>query len=307
MPPPVIYITKGNERFGPFSAEQILPLVQNGHFSWGDLAWREGLEDWAPLHQVVEDLTMEDGLPERVILPLEEEEPEPSFFRELLLAFFYPFRGAHAWMILLFGTILVMMMAAVGYAFIFGLFASIFLTGYYIAFLFKIIQETAIGEQEVAEFPGFQDIWDDVLRPLAQVFFAIVACLLPAFLAARFLRDGPDELQVLPFVLVLAGLFYLPMVLLATVIFNSLLTALNPVLVVPAISRIFLRYLVIVLLLAATLIGHDLLAGALNERLQIFVAVPVVSFISFYMGIIQARILGLIYRTGKEQIGWFNR
>lgn len=301
---PQIYITKTDERFGPFSAEDILPLIQNGHFAWDDLAWREGFEDWAPLHQVVEGV---EPAPKSVSLPVEEEEASPSFFRELLLAFYYPFRGAHAWMILLFGTIMVMMMTVVSYAYIFGLFATVFLTGYYVAFLFKIIRETAIGEQEVAEFPGLQDLWDDVLRPLAQVFFALLVCLLPAVLAAGFLENYSDELSWVPFVLLAGGLFYLPMVLLATVIFNSLLTALNPVLVIPAISRIFLRYLVIVILLGVTVIGHQLLADALNERLQALAAVPIVSFVSFYMGIIQARILGLIYRTSKEQIGWFNR
>lgn len=306
MPVAQIYISRGGEQFGPFSAEDIGRLIENGHFSWEDLAWREGFEEWSPLHLVFPAAGAEASLRARQVSAEAGEEPAP-FFHELLRAFIYPFRGAGAWAILLFGTILITVMSVAGIVPVVGFILTVLITGYYIAFLFKIIRETAVGEQEVAEFPGLQDIWDDVLRPLAQMFFAILFCILPFVLATGFVEEGPEELSWLPLALLGAGLFYLPMVLLATVIFNSLFTALNPFLSVPAISRIFLRYLVVVLLLGATVIGHELLGDLLAERMHSLAALPVVSFISFYLGIIQARILGLIYRTSKDRIGWFNR
>lgn len=299
-----IYITKAGEQFGPFPSDQITALIENGHFAWDDLAWRDGFEQWAPLHQIYQDLAGE--VLSKSVRLVEDEEKPASFLNELLMAFVYPFRGDGAWVILLFGILLAVIFAIIRFAMLFGVAASILLTGYCIAFLFKIIMETATGEQDVAELPGLQNMWDDMLRPFFQVVFAVLTCLLPYILAAWHLEDGPSELSWLPFVLLAGGLFYLPMVLMAMVIFNSLLTALNPILVFPAISRIFLRYLVVVIILGAILIGYGIAAEALDQSLHWFVAYPVVTLVTFYTGIIQARILGLIYRTNAERIGWFN-
>ena|ERR1700677_268242 len=44
-----IYIHKNNEKFGPYSLDQILGWLKEGSCLRTDLAWREGMPDWQPL------------------------------------------------------------------------------------------------------------------------------------------------------------------------------------------------------------------------------------------------------------------
>jgi len=48
-----IYVSKNNERYGPYTLEEVLQRLQTGQLDAADLAWHEGLATWAPLSQVV--------------------------------------------------------------------------------------------------------------------------------------------------------------------------------------------------------------------------------------------------------------
>jgi hypothetical protein len=47
-----IFVYKDDQQQGPFNAEQVKASVANGTFSNDDLAWYEGLEDWAPISSI---------------------------------------------------------------------------------------------------------------------------------------------------------------------------------------------------------------------------------------------------------------
>jgi hypothetical protein len=55
-----IYIYRNNEKFGPYSLDQILTGRDQGAFLRTDLAWREGMADWQPLFEL---LLRDHGIP----------------------------------------------------------------------------------------------------------------------------------------------------------------------------------------------------------------------------------------------------
>ena len=51
--PQDIYVHRGDETTGPFSEGQIQMMLNSGMIDPTDVAWREGLASWLPLHQLV--------------------------------------------------------------------------------------------------------------------------------------------------------------------------------------------------------------------------------------------------------------
>lgn len=74
-----IYITKEGEQLGPFSADDIILLIDNGHFSWDDLGWREGLEEWVSLQEIFEEMGAKgEAAPARRHLEEKDKQPPSS-------------------------------------------------------------------------------------------------------------------------------------------------------------------------------------------------------------------------------------
>lgn len=48
-----IYVIKAGQETGPFSKEQLQSMLKAGMIALNDLAWRNGLPTWIPLHQIV--------------------------------------------------------------------------------------------------------------------------------------------------------------------------------------------------------------------------------------------------------------
>ncbi len=56
-PTAMYYLAQGEQQLGPYSVEQVTELLRNGQISPTNLAWREGMETWIPLQQVLGNLT----------------------------------------------------------------------------------------------------------------------------------------------------------------------------------------------------------------------------------------------------------
>lgn len=48
-----IYVSKNNQRLGPFEESAIGDFLRSGAFSPNDLAWRDGMNSWQPLHTLL--------------------------------------------------------------------------------------------------------------------------------------------------------------------------------------------------------------------------------------------------------------
>lgn len=223
---------------------------------------------------------------------------ETSFFAGLGAAFGYPFRGEGLY-ILLGGTLLLSVAALVPFGFIIGLIAG----GYLAAYLMSVLSTSAQGDQALPGWPEFSDPWDDIVRPWLLMFGTVAFCLAPWWLAGRFMADS-EHVRWIEGLLLVAGLFYLPMALSAVAVFDNF-AALNPLLVVPSILKVPGEYFVVCVLVALTVGVADQLELLLGAWLPRFLAVVPAQFGSLYLTFVAMRALGILYHRNRDQLHWF--
>jgi len=236
-----------------------------------------------------------------------------GFYARLPGAFIYPFRGAGV-LILICATI-----AFAGLGFmsggLFGIFAAIVFYGFLFLFMQNIIHTTASDENESLCFPSAGD--------LGGAAFQLGATILSSFgpaiglMVARFFDiEIPGEAMIAA---VIFGCLYFPMAFLAVAMKDSVLSA-NPLVVVPAILKMPLEYLVTCILLMAVFgvrkLGNLMssVAGGVSlstrDMSVLFISLGVQAawaFANIYLLTVSMRILGLLYITKKEKFGWFSR
>lgn len=245
----------------------------------------------------------------------EKRRRDRRFFGNLGEVFRYPLRG-DGYILLISG--------AVFYSFIqfilllawrvgpFGLGAIILLTwlgtGYLAAYFYKVIQATGQGEDALPDWPGFSSWWDDIAAPTLQLMGICLFCFGPA-VAYPILFEYDRSLLVL-WSLVGYGLLYFPMAMLAVVMFDTI-AALNPLTVLSAIVKVPREYAV-----ACTVFWGVALCWLLND-LVLSAVLPVLlsplpgvtTFLTFlvslYLMTVEACLLGRIYWTNAERLGWF--
>jgi len=184
-----------------------------------------------------------------------------------------------------------------------GFFISIVVSGYVSAYMMDVIVATADGETELPDLPGFTDFGSDVLYPLLLVVGTGIFCLLPAIilwvvgLAAGYAPPG----LLWKFLLVVSAL-YAPMAFTAVALFRSL-AALNPAVVLPAMSKVGLEYVTACVLLALVVAGRTLIGKIMpgNVLLRPLIEAPV----GLYFLAVEMHILGLMYYTNRDKLGWF--
>jgi hypothetical protein len=233
-----------------------------------------------------------------------------GFYARLPGAFIYPFRGAGV-LILVCATIAFSALSFISGE-LFGICAAVGFYGLLFLFMQNIIHTTASDENEA---PGFPRVGD-----LGGAAFQLGATILSSFgpaiglAAARFFKvEIPGEAIIAA---VIFGCFYFPMAFLAVAMKDSVLAA-NPLVVVPAILKIPWEYLVTCILLMSVFglrkLG-DMTSGvakgvSLHTRdMSVpFIALGVQAawaFASIYLLAVSMRILGLLYITKKEKLGF---
>lgn len=234
-----------------------------------------------------------------------ESYPRKSFLELLPSVFAAPLRGNGV--ILLIGGTLVF--GIIGFfqryniiPFI-GIIVNIFISGYLCAYLMRIINHSADGEEEVPDFPEFYDWWDSVFTPGWLMSGPIIFCSIPA-LAYNFLAR-PSRPFTDPVILLLAGfgLFYLPMGMIAVSMTQSL-GALNPVYILPAIFKAIDKYIIAIAVLAIIFVLNSSVKKYFDD------SIPVIgdflkASLNLYFLIIEGRILGLIYYLNRDCLNWF--
>ncbi|HEY9841833.1 MAG: hypothetical protein ACAI44_19655 [Candidatus Sericytochromatia bacterium] len=223
-------------------------------------------------------------------------------------AFSYPLR-ASGLTLLLVGTVFFTIVGMLPAGGLLGLFAS----GYLAAYLFKIINETARGNLEPAEWPEFNNFFDDILMPLLQVAFVHVFCFAPFLLALYFSvgqagvlgllqGQGGDAsgMLLLSFLLLLGGLVYLPLALLSVGLNGSVL-GVHPGIVLRLMTHLRGEYLIVlgVLLLSILLTGFcQKLVGGIP-----LLGALLAGGLGLYSTMVNAHVIGLIYYKNREKMG----
>lgn len=173
---------------------------------------------------------------------------------------------------------------------------------YLSAYLFRIISDSAARETGPPNWPEFTNWWDDLLRPLLLVGGTLAFCFWPAivFAIVSYLKWG--KIIFVAWLLLLPGLVYLPMALLA-VTMHEFIYALRPKIVIPSIRKTQPYYFVACVMLAAVLA-----AGAL--AMYLVTAIPYVGLlvgiaIMLYLLMTGMHIVGLIFVAYESRLDWF--
>jgi hypothetical protein len=250
-----------------------------------------------------------------------------GFFARLPEAFIYPFRGS-GFMLLIAGTFIYVLLQ-VGQLMIthgglrgkvMGAIITIFLTGYLFSYMQSIVHTTAVEDNELPQLIGVSNFWEDILLPFLQLIGISVACFSPALLvliAAAVVGQPVLAIAALP--VFILGTLYFPMAFLAVVILDTI-KAINPLIIFPSIFRVPLEYFVTVLLLGSVYgiraLGDFVIAWAFPDGFQeksmtklflMLISWALWSFAGYYLLTASMRILGLLYVTKKDKLGWLGR
>lgn len=237
-----------------------------------------------------------------------------SFYASLPGALIYPFRGTGI-LIIVVGAVILAVLNVVGNRFIGSIFIRIAAIGYIFSFMQNIIHSTASEDSAMPDLPGTDD--------LSGGFFNLAGTILMSFglAIALVLAKTVFDVEAIPmaaiFVAVIFGCFYFPMAFLATAMKDTALAS-NPLIVIPAILKVPLEYLVTVVLttgifgvqklgdLISSQSGHAILTTkSAGVVAAIFGFRILWSFISLYLMTVNMRILGLLYLKKKDRLGWF--
>jgi hypothetical protein len=249
-----------------------------------------------------------------------------NFFASVPGAFVYPFRGSGIFilvvgMIIFAGIRLGNVMMATGNirGVGMGLIMQITLGGYLFTFLQNIIHSTAAGDNEVPDLPGINFL-EDILLPFFRLLGLVLVCFAPAVaLVIIALVSASPTAAIGIFPAMLLGCVYFPMAFLAVAVLDSV-GAVNPLIIIPSILKVPLEYLVTVVILAGVLIftkvGDILVAAAfpkgmmtnsIPELIAMFAVKFIWSLIGLYLLAVNTRILGLLYLSKKDKLGWLGR
>lgn len=248
-----------------------------------------------------------------VRVPLPETRPPAGFFKQLPWVFGYPLMG-DGLILLVAGSVVFAVLNAAAAAAMFGIFGLVALliltvvsTGYLFNYCKRIITSTAEGESEPPDWPDFSDWSEDILVPFGQFLALVVLAFGPTVILSWWHPFGETYAGAAAIAAAVLGALLAPMGMLTLAMFDSV-GALNPIALFWSISRVPLPYLVAAaafeLVLAARLVADAAIAVLLPIP---FVPRLLSAFLGLYLLLAGMRILGLLYVTQKQKLGWFSR
>lgn len=232
-----------------------------------------------------------------------------NFFANIPRAFAYPFKGSSL-MFLICGTVF---FALVDFLGAYSLYLRIVYIGYTFAYVQRVIHTAAQGSDEAAGWPDISDFWGDIMVPFFQTLGLFAISFGPAIGLILwtgwdvFFGGAADPVKLTLIIpAIVAGAIYYPMAFLALAMFDSVVSA-NPMVVVPAMIRVPLEYLVVLVITA--IIFAVKIAQAILANLIPVPAVPdlITAGVGLYFLTVQGRMLGLMYYAKRDKLGWFNR
>jgi hypothetical protein len=199
------------------------------------------------------------------------------------------------------GAIFSLVMNLASFAPVLGLAASLFGAGFFCGFYLDIVSSTMVGTDRVPDWPSLSDFSDDIAMPFLRVVGLVLISFGPALAVFYFLEEKQPEFPWALGAALVWGAFYFPMALLGSVACGNLFGAL-PHIVLPGIFRALPGYLLAVPGLAIAVAAGEA-AQEFGGRIP-FVGWLVAAAVGVYVLMMQARLIGLIYRDKREELGW---
>ena len=183
---------------------------------------------------------------------------------------------------------------------ILGLYGCSFFSSYFR----RIVASSANGEPAMPDWPDVSDFQGDVVVPFLQLAGTVIMCMLPYVTCAFLVPDTFAYADQARIAATLFGYGYFPMAFLALSMLDSVV-ATNPAVVVPAILKVPLEYLLTAFFFGLVMI----LISVGNDQLPRYLPRPIAAipsaFLSLYLLTVLSRVLGLLYHENKRQLGWF--
>jgi hypothetical protein len=253
-----------------------------------------------------------------------EEAVEQGFLRRVGGGLLYPLRGAGLFIVL--AGIIIFGMVELGTVLVrvrtirtvpMGVIMIICAGGYLFTYLQSILHSTAAEDKELPGLPGISSFADDVVFPFFRLLALGLLCFGPTLVTWVWFALTNDRTAWIAFVAArVFGGVYFPMAFLAVAMLDSLAAA-NPIIVVSSILKVPREYLSALLALGVA-IAVDVEGGVLIARLfpdawqttsmgllfTMIAAKVFLSFLTMYLLLVAIHILGLVFATRKETLGW---
>ena len=182
---------------------------------------------------------------------------------------------------------------------IFGLGFLVIFIGYLLYCLSDCIRDSANGGRRAPNIDISPTVLlniGELISPVLKVFVCIAFCLGP-LLAYLIITKRTD---IIFWMLVTYGVFFLPMVLLAGVLFDSL-RALNPILIIASMFNVFLPYCGLVSLF---FVVSGLVAIIITFMPQLPIISYILSAVCIYLTMMMAHLLGRFCYKYREKLNW---
>ncbi|OHB82959.1 MAG: hypothetical protein A2Z38_00425 [Planctomycetes bacterium RBG_19FT_COMBO_48_8] len=207
-------------------------------------------------------------------------------------ALMFPFRVIGRYMLVI-GGVLSLMISFASFIPLLGYIITIGASGYFTAYSFRIINTTAIGQDQACDWPDFRDFWTDLIAPWLCVLAALLFSFGPSYVVIYLIN--PQRFVVIA--LLIVGFTHMPMAFLSVAIHQTPGAAFwtNTI---PVIKRCLERYIFLLIILGGLTILYILCIWAISD-------IPIIGwFLSFFLWMyalmVSARILGLFYRENSS-------
>jgi pSer/pThr/pTyr-binding forkhead associated (FHA) protein len=234
-----------------------------------------------------------------------DDSDDESFYAQLPGAFIYPFKSGVGFVLVCMAIFFAVVGFFARFFCIIGVAMQLFSLGYVFLYMQNIIQSTVQGDDREPQLPDVTNIVEDVILPGLQLLATIIFCFGPAIgLAMWRFSGGPELAMWLVFPALAVGCVYFPMAFLAMAMFDSV-GAISPMVVIPAITKIPLEYLVACACLGVVFAVRWGGAMLLGMAIPIPVVPALISdVVGLYFLAVQCRILGLLYYANRGRFGW---
>jgi hypothetical protein len=118
---------------------------------------------------------------------------------------------------LVIGGVLSLMISLASFFPLLGFVIAVGASGYFAAYSFKIINTTAIGQEQACDWPDFRDFWTDLIAPWLCVLAALFFSFGPSYLFI-IIFDPPMHLRI---ALLIIGFIHMPMAYLSVAIHQT--------------------------------------------------------------------------------------
>jgi hypothetical protein len=217
-----------------------------------------------------------------------------SFWQEFIPSFVYPFRNKGTLLLFVGSVFFAIFFFIARTASLFGLPLLLILVSYLLEYMLTVVETSAYGSNEPPDFPGMNDWTEMIFGPLFLIILAGIVC----YASPVIYVFKTQRMDMVFWILTVLGQLAYPMMFLI-IAMTGKFVAFNPVVIASSILKAPLQYLVIVALffgisylgrmMGVFLIGFPVLGFFITE------------FISFYIILVQMRLLGIFYRCNEER------